>query len=118
MADALPSAEPFFLIGAEWSGTTLMSPMLDHHPRIHCPFESNYLVDYFTAGGGDPDAVVLQQRLALDRVARVDGLKVLPGQSYKEAAYAFLARSAEISGKPISGVAIHRRFLDILQLWP
>ena len=118
MSDALPSAEPFFLIGAERSGTTLMSLMLDHHPRIHCPFESNYLVDYLTADGGDPDPVVLQQRLAMDRIARADGFKVLPGQGYKEAARAFLARCAETSGKPIFGVAIHRHSLDILQLWP
>lgn len=35
---------PFFLIGSERSGTTLLRLMLDHHPNIAFNLESGFLV--------------------------------------------------------------------------
>ncbi|MDA0667092.1 MAG: sulfotransferase [Planctomycetota bacterium] len=47
------AVEPFFIIGAERSGTTLLRLMLDHHPQIRCRFESDFFVDHLTEEGDD-----------------------------------------------------------------
>jgi hypothetical protein len=36
---------PFFLVGSERSGTTLLRLMLDHHPQLRCGHESDFIVD-------------------------------------------------------------------------
>ena len=36
---------PFFIIGSERSGTTLLRVMLDAHPRLHIPRESHFITE-------------------------------------------------------------------------
>ena len=38
---------PIFVIGVDRSGTTLLSLMLDSHPRISIPYESHFIIDYY-----------------------------------------------------------------------
>src|SRR5439155_8918940 len=46
--------EPFFLVGSERSGTTLVRLMLAHHPRIECAPEFEFLVEAMPDGAGWP----------------------------------------------------------------
>lgn len=110
--------EPFFLVGAERSGTTLLRLMIDHHPQIRFRFESNFLVDYLTADGNDPDPAVLQKALEIDRGARLHGFEVREGHGYKSEVRHFLQTDAHQQGKSLFGAALHRRFADILHIYP
>lgn len=110
--------EPFFLVGAERSGTTLLRLMLDHHPSIRCQFESSFLVDYLGKDGQDPIQDWVQHELAMDRVARMTGFQVRDGHGYKEEVRAFVEQARVDSGKAIGGATIHRRFPDLLHIWP
>lgn len=44
----MPSRSPFFIFGAPRSGTSLLSRILNHHPRVAVPPES-YIYDTFTS---------------------------------------------------------------------
>jgi len=126
MADSNPQStaptatamEPFFIIGAERSGTTLLRLMLDHHPQIRCRFESDFFVDHLTENGDDPEHEQLVKNLAIDRVARREGFTVREEHGFKAEVRAFLNRDAKEVGKPCFGVAIHRRFRHLLSIWP
>lgn len=126
MADSNPpstaatqtAVEPFFIIGAERSGTTLLRLMLDHHPQIRCRFESDFFVDHLTEEGNDPEHEQLVKDLANDRVARREGFTVRKELGFKAEVRNFLNQDAEDVGKPCFGVAIHRRFRHLLSIWP
>ncbi len=110
--------DPFFLIGAERSGTTLLRLMMDHHPEIRFQFESNFLVDYLGPNGEEPDFEWVQQQLQMDRGAQLCGFEIGKDARFKEELRNFLAKDARKVGKPIFGAAIHRRFAHLLHIWP
>ena len=112
------SQDPFFLIGAERSGTTLLRLMMDHHPEIRFQFESNFLVDYLGPHGEDPDPEWVQKQLNLDRGAQLCGFQAGNAKGFKEKLRAFLQDDAKKAGKAIYGAAIHRRFAHLLHVWP
>ncbi|MHC4822973.1 MAG: sulfotransferase family protein, partial [Planctomycetota bacterium] len=116
--EQISSHQPFFLIGAERSGTTLLRLMLDHHPEIRCQFESSFYVDYLLDDGSEPPFEVLDKHIRMDRVARMSEFSLQPGLNFKETARAFLEEDAKRSGVRIYGATIHRRFRHILQVWP
>jgi hypothetical protein len=126
MSDAQPHSsedessfqEPFFLVGAQRSGSTLLRLMIDHHPQIRFRFESNFLVDYLTPDGNDPDPVELQEALSIDRGAQLHGFRVREGHGFKSEVRDFLYSDAREQGKYLFGTALHRRFADILHIWP
>lgn len=111
-------APPFFLVGAERSGTTLLRLMLDHHPSIRCQFESSFLVDYLGKDGKDPEQDWVRHELSMDRVARMTGFQVREGHGYMEEVRRFVNQATLASGKPVGGATIHRRFPDLLHIWP
>jgi len=118
---ATPSANaenPFFLIGAERSGTSLLRLMLDHHPQVLCLRESTFVVDYLTSTGEEPSPKALAAELSIDRTALLAGFEVDQGASYIEASRDFLRQAGLSAGKPIWGATIHRHFTEILHIWP
>jgi len=46
-AAAEASAVPFFVVGAQRSGTTMLRLMLNNHPRLAVPFESGFIPVFF-----------------------------------------------------------------------
>jgi len=110
--------EPFFIIGAERSGTTLLRLMLDHHPQIRCRFESDFFVDHLTADGDDPEHEQLIKNLAVDRDAQREGFSVRKELGFKAEVREFLEHDAQEMGKTCYGVAIHRRYRHLLSIWP
>jgi sulfotransferase family protein len=126
MTDSLPPVAetepstlvPFFVIGAERSGTTLLRLMMDHHPQIRFGFELDFIVDYLTPNGDDPDPIQLQNSIASDRAAQLYGFEYRAERGFKEEVREFLIQDANRAENKIFGVAIHRRFADLLQYWP
>ena len=41
------SCEPFFIVGAQRSGTTMLRLMLNSHPNLFVPFESKFITEYY-----------------------------------------------------------------------
>jgi LPS sulfotransferase NodH len=57
--------DPFFVVGVDRSGTTLLSLMLDAHSRIAIPYESNFFVRYYQQKELFEDLKDRNDRLAL-----------------------------------------------------
>jgi len=99
------------LFGALRSGTTMLRLMIDGHPRLHCPGETDFLTDFLvrTPEGGwqyDLDA------LAADRIFQ-DSPARLPGTA--EAGTAFRSMIADLRGdRPGRLVLVLHRGLDRL----
>jgi len=51
---ALQRSEPFFVIGAHRSGTTLLRYMLSSHPRLYLPPESEFIPAFFSRSPTHP----------------------------------------------------------------
>lgn len=101
---------PFFLVGAERSGTTLLRLMLDHHPLIRCGHESDFLVDRLDRYRSTPPArlphawednraYAAYRRLGLPAPAQVE--------SYDQLVAWLFRALREQSGKLMVGVTVH-----------
>ena len=58
---------PFFLIGSERSGSTMLRLMLDHHPQLACNLESDFLVSQLGEQGQYPTMSYYHAFLRQDR---------------------------------------------------
>lgn len=110
--------EPFFLVGSERSGTTLLRLMLSHHPRISCAPEFEFLVDRIGEDGRFPDMERYRGYLAANRVFRPHGLEVDPSLDYTALVRSFVAQIAAREGKEVHGVTCHHAFDHLPQIWP
>lgn len=50
---AEPQVAPFFIVGAQRSGTTMFRLMLNAHPRLAVPFETDFVAVYEALGGNE-----------------------------------------------------------------
>ena len=75
--DMLPS--PFFLVGAERSGTTLTRLMFDSHPLIAFFFEFEYSVDMMPEAQGWPDLREYHEFLRPDRIFQAANVVINEG---------------------------------------
>lgn len=115
----MPAIErPFFLVGSERSGTTLLRLMLSHHPRIDCAPEFEFLVEFPGFAGKNTDARAYAQWLATDRIFGAYGLKVDPTLDFVAMANDFLSQYCGGSGKPIIGATCHKHFDKLRDIWP
>jgi predicted ATP-grasp superfamily ATP-dependent carboligase/CelD/BcsL family acetyltransferase involved in cellulose biosynthesis len=63
-------ADPFFVIGTDRSGTTLLRLMLNEHPRLHIPRESGFVTDLMDTFPMDRPLSAAERRLAGEIVVR------------------------------------------------
>jgi hypothetical protein len=110
--------EPFFLVGAERSGTTLLRLMLAHHSSIECAPEFEFLVEQVPDGEGWPDLGAYHEWLATNRIFLPHRLAIDRSLDYPALAKSFLAQYVERSGKPIRGATCHKHFDRLLRIWP
>jgi hypothetical protein len=109
---------PFFLVGSERSGTTLLRLMLDHHPQICCHSEFEYAVSQIALNGAWPDLKAYYAYLRLNRVFIHDGFEIDKNLSYPELLSSFLIQRQVRSGKPVCGATVHHHFDRLLDIWP
>lgn len=109
---------PFFLVGSERSGTTLLRLMLSHHPAIECAPEFEFLIEPLTSGPDWPDADAYADWLETSRIFLPHGLRVDRGLAYPDLARGFLEQYGARSGKPVLGATCHKHFDRLLRLWP
>ena len=120
---ALESSEPnlespFFLVGAERSGSTLLRLMLDHHPRIACHFEFEFAVDLVGDDGELPAIEIAHNYFRNHRIFLHSGSVIDPQLSYPELVRSFLRQKASGPNVRHVGATVHRHFDRLRQLWP
>lgn len=114
-ADAVP---PFFLVGSERSGTTLLRLMLARHPRIECAPEFEFVVEYMPDDERWPDLAAYHDWLDVNRVFRLSGLQVDRSLEYPALVRSFLDQYCAPSAKPIRGATVHKHFNRLDKIWP
>jgi hypothetical protein len=115
---AAAEGEPFFLVGSERSGTTLLRLMLSHHRAIECAPEFEFLVEAMPAAGGFPELGAYREWLATNRIFLPHALAIDPGLDYPSLAKSFLAQYCARNAKPIHGATCHKHFDRLLRVWP
>lgn len=106
---------PVFLVGAERSGTTLLRLMLDHHPDIAFNSEFEYAVDCIEDGEW-PSREKFYEFLETDRIFQSSGFFLDLSLDFKEQLESFLKQKQK--NKSIVGATVHRRFDELLKIWP
>lgn len=120
MTPALASAqeEPFFLVGSERSGTTLLRLMLAHHRHIECAPEFEFLVEQVPAQSGWPVLESYHEWLATNRIFVPHAFAVDRTLDYPALMRSFVAQYCGRSAKPIHGATCHKHFDRLLRIWP
>lgn len=109
---------PFFLIGSERSGSTMLRLMLDHHPQLACNLESDFLVSHLDDHGEYPDLETYREFLGKDRVFRHSRFEVDNSLGYRELVNSFLEQKRTRDGKQRVGATVHHDFHRLPLLWP
>lgn len=108
---------PYFLVGAERSGTTLLRLMLSHHPQISWCEEFEYVVDRISPAGEFPQLKDYYDWLETNRIFQDSGLVINRNLSYPELVNDFLVQKKQQNQKPIVGATVHRHFDQLLKIW-
>lgn len=120
MTSAIASAleEPFFLVGSERSGTTLLRLMLAHHQHIECAPEFEFLVEEMPDGSGWPPLESYYEWLATNRIFVPYRFRIDRALDYPALMKSFLAQYGARTQKPIQGATCHKHFDRLLRIWP
>jgi hypothetical protein len=111
-------SNPFFVVGAERSGTTVFRLMLDNHPELSvCP-EFEYVVDPLVGRSDWPNSREFREQLASDWVFLVNNFDIHPELSFTELANSFLSQHQQRSGGRLVGAVVHRNFDQLSRIWP
>jgi len=110
--------EPFFLVGSERSGTTLLRLMLQHHPDIECAPEFEFLVERMTPEEGYPPLEEYHAWLETNRIFVPHNLGIDRSLAYPQLVRGFLSQYCNRSGKSVRGATCHKHFDRLLRLWP
>mgnify|MGYP000019847739 CR=1 FL=1 len=110
---------PFILSGCRRSGTTLLTLLLTHHPKIFLAGEMHFVFDYLNAAEGLPSVDFYYKQVEHDRrflLWNVNFKKL----SFTDLVNDFIRQKHKKEGndKPIVGVCAHDNFLSVLKLWP
>lgn len=110
--------QPFFLIGAARSGTTLTRLILGHHPRIAPCDEFDYAVEFAIGKTDWPPIEAYHEWLAERWTFRVTSRTIDPELEYPELVRSFLSQSLESERQTHVGAVVHRGYDQLLRLWP
>lgn len=117
-ATATASKEPFFLVGSERSGTTLLRLMLAHHRAIECAPEFEFLVEAMPSGQGWPELDAYYDWLSTNRIFLPHRLEIDRALDYPALVKSFVTQYGRRSRKAIHGATCHKHFDRLLRIWP
>jgi hypothetical protein len=109
---------PFFLVGSERSGSTMLRLMLDHHPQLACNLESDFLVSHVDDAGTLPEIGAYRAFLTRDRVFRHSRFEVDESLGYQDLVASFLEQKRARDAKQRVGATVHHDFHRLPFLWP
>lgn len=110
--------KPYFLVGAERSGTTVLRLMLHHHSSIAWCNEFEYSVDPLVGQLRWPLLQDYYNWLETHRIFQASGFEIDPDLDYPTLVNSFLCQHRDRDSKPIIGATVHRHFDQILRIWP
>lgn len=109
---------PFFLVGSERSGTTMLRLMLNHHSALSWPYEFDFSVDAIPENDRWPDVDAYVDWLSIHRIFLATGLRADRSLSFPDLLHSFLQQTAEREGVKVIGATCHRHFDKLLRVWP
>lgn len=112
------ASRPFFLVGAERSGTTLLRLLLDRSGDLGWRGEFEFAVEALAESGQWPDRGEFVDRLRRDRVFNHWGLRIADDHEPADLVHDFLVQWRNEGGKPLLGATIHRHLDLIPRIWP
>ncbi|MEQ8690656.1 MAG: sulfotransferase [Pseudomonadales bacterium] len=115
--DTQLKTEPFFIVGAARSGTTLLRLILGHHSEICKCEEMEYISPELLGTETVEDVSDYIHRLELDRGFRLSEYSINRDLPFKEMARDFLHQRQKIDGKPIVGATVHHHFEQLPKVW-
>lgn len=110
--------QPFFLVGAERSGTTLLRLMLDHHTQLSWCNEFEYAVDLISNRKDWPQLETYYKWLETHRIFQDSKFEIDPTLNYSELVNSFLFQKKTNENRQLVGATVHRHFDRLLQIWP
>ena len=110
--------KPFFLIGAERSGTTLLRLMLDGHPQLSWLNEFEYAVDRIDSASSWPDLAGYLDWLTVHRIFQATGFSIDESLDYPLLIESFLEQKQRRDQKPVVGATCHRYYDRLRRLFP
>ncbi|HUG23768.1 sulfotransferase family protein [Piscinibacter sp.] len=110
--------EPYFLVGAVRSGTTMLRLLLGHHPAIcRCP-EFEFVTPAIAGRADWPDIEEYGRSLQASRQFRASGLTLNTSLSFPAAARDFLRQLQQADGRAVVGTTVHNHFDELPRIWP
>jgi len=117
--NAMDKQSPFFLVGAERSGTTMLRLMLTHHPEMFFHHEFIYSVKKINESGEFPSIDDYLAYLETDRIFQVEKLNIIDSDDYVEIVTSFLSQLHErYAQKSVVGATVHGNFQFLPKIWP
>ncbi len=109
---------PFFVVGAPRSGSTLLRLMLGHHPDVCRCEEMEFVASAIHEFGRQPLAEKYRRYLDNHRGFRASGYKLDPSLGFADQAKDFLVQRRRIDGCPLVGATVHHHFSKLPEIWP
>lgn len=110
-------SQPYFLVGAERSGTTLLRLMLNYHPEITWCNEFEYAVDQIEYDEW-PDLADYYKWLEIHRIFQDSHFEIDTSLTYPQLVNSFLYQRLVRDNKSIVGATVHRHFDRLPKIWP
>ena len=110
--------QPFFLVGAERSGTTLLRLMLDRHTQLAWCNEFEYAVDLVSDRGDYPQLETYYKWLETHRIFQNSQFEIDLSLNYPQLINSFLIQKQTRENKNLVGATVHRYFDRLLNIWP
>ena len=105
--------QPFFLVAAHRSGTTLLRLLLGHHPKIARCDEMEFVVP-----GLNKSIESYKRWLKTERNYLASGYEVDWSKPFLEIAHGFLQQRQKLDGCEIVGATVHNQFHRLVEIWP
>jgi len=110
--------KPVFLVGADRSGTTLLSLMLNYHPQITFLPDLQFAVSQMKEPTNWPDLSSYYESLSHNRIFLHYNYSIDKYLNYPELVNSFLLQQLEHKQKNIAGAVVHHHFDRLLRIWP